>query len=335
MDHNIGAQSAIQLRVGKANGLLQKGFGVRFSQLGNIECGGKHLGCFGPRGTIGIQLCEQKRIPSFSTERFGPWVVRAKAGETIHCTGVIQFARLRMAQNVLQGFHVGRFLVPVLRHHQDLTGHTVEAGVMQLLGRHLFGLKFHIGVRPRTRHHNGGAHSTQLGGNVARVQGRVGGLIGLSHGTRPPNDCVVRCTGACDVDGLYQCMVAKVLAHIGRSAHDAQKATINQGFERRAKELHQVVIDRVHLQHDHFVFCEQLVEHIEWRNGRNIAGTQYQRQFARLVGRAGGVVDRRGVLRQIRGGHPRLHPHIDLHATQQQVVPNRVWQYPRDHLTIG
>ena len=122
---------------------------------------------------------------------------------------------------------------------------------------------------------------------------------------------------------------------IHATTHDAQKAAVDQWFECGLQKFDQVVIDRIHLQNHDLVLIEQLVEHIQRRNGGDVAGTQHQGQLAPLVLRVSRVVGGRRVGTQIGRGHAGFHPDIHRDTAEQQMVPDRMRQYPRHRLAVG
>ena len=97
-----------------------------------------------------------------------------------------------------------------------------------------------------------------------------------------PDDRVVGRAGPGDVDGLHQRMVAQVLAH-SASHERCAGSRANQRLQGRLEELDQVVVDRVHLQHHHFVFGEQSERRPAARSRQCCPHLQDQRQSPRLV----------------------------------------------------
>ena len=223
---------------------------------------------------------------------------------------------------------------PLFGNNQHLARHTIEPAVDHLLGCHLLGLKVNVGLCPGAGHHNGGADGTQFRADGAVIFWGACRLVGTSFLTHAPNNGVVRGARACDVYFFNQVVDAQILATFDSTPNNGQHAPVYEGLERGLQEFDQVLIDRVHFQNDDLVLIEELVKHIQRRDGGHVTGTQYQSHFALLVQRTGWVVGGGCTGCQVGGCDTRFHPDIDRNPTQQQVVILGMRQNPRNHLTV-
>jgi hypothetical protein len=194
---------------------------------------------------------------------------------------IIGLARRRLLQLGVHRFEEALAQVPAARHHEHLAGVAVEAGVLRDRSRDVLGLELQLLLIPITRHDQDRSDRTELSGKRPRVARVVLGFaLRLLRGIAAPHDRVVRAVAAGDVQRVDMRMGRQMRAHLGAAVDDLEEAVVDQARERALQVRAEHLIDGVHLQDDDLVFGEQLVEHVHRRDGRNVAGTEHERDLA-------------------------------------------------------
>ena len=143
----------------------------------------------------------------------------------------------------------------------------------------------------------------------------------------------MRRSGTGNVNFVHLRMRAQIAPHLGPAAHNAQRVTVDQRFQRGLKVFRQIVVHRIHLQDNHLMFDKQLLKGIQRRDGGDVARTQHQRHLALPLPRRG-VIGLCRVLRQVGRSHVGLHPDICRHTRQQQSVPDRMRHHTHRQLPV-
>ena len=108
-------------------------------------------------------------------------------------------------------------------------------------------------------------------------------------------------------------VVSEVVRELGAPHDDPHKAQIDGGLQHGRKIRQHVFVDRVELEDADLVFGQQLVQNVQWRNRRHIAGAQHQGDFSFAVG-LGRVVSLCCVAGEVVGADPGLHPNLGANA---------------------
>ena len=159
---------------------------------------------------------------------------------------------------------------------------------MQALGHHVFGLVFQVGLGPGPWQHDDGGDTAEFAGDRFRKQRRAGGLaIGRSW-PGAPDDQVVGGRAARDVNVRDAGMVGEVTPDIARTGHDAQQTEVDERFEGGGVGSEHPVHHRVELEKRYPVMSDEFIEHVERRDGGDVASTEHETDTVGL-GRGAGT----------------------------------------------
>src|SRR6476619_2208694 len=120
-----------------------------------------------------------------------------------------------------------------------------------------------------------------------------------------------------DVNLVHTLMRDEICAHISAPIRKSDEPRSYHWRENLFEEFAQVIVDGIHLEKTYHAFAEKLVQHIERRDAGDVAGSQYQANFA---SRRMNLIEGCGVLREIFRSYAGLHPHLRRVSAQQQPV---------------
>ena len=202
---------------------------------------------------------------------------------------------------------------------------------MELLGGHVLGLENEVRLGPVARHHEARADAAEFARDRCvdlRLVGRLspGPLIAGAV-----DDGIVRGRAAGHVDRVDGVVRGEVLAHLRAARRKAHHARLDELGEDDLEERLEVRVDRVHLEQHHLTLGIQLVEHIERRDGRDVARAEHERHTP--LGRLA-LVERAHGLGERLGRHARLHPYVGRHAGQEDAVVQPVRHHTDHRLAV-
>ena len=246
-------------------------------------------------------------------EQFGHRVALTDILQPLPGAGVIGNALRRLRQRLLDQLLKSGTKFPARAEQHQLTGCAVKAAVLQFLRSDCLRLVLQIGFVPGPGDDDGRGDSAEFGMNGPRVLRRPSPFAITRVVAHAPDDGVVNGFGTGDMNGLHQRVRAEVGAELGAPLDDPHKAQIDGGLQHGRKIRQHVFVDRVELEDADLVFGQQLVQNVQWRNRRHIAGAQHQGDFSFAVG-LGRVVSLCCVAGEVVGADPGLHPNLGANA---------------------
>ena len=196
----------------------------------------------------------------------------------------------------------------------------------------MLGLEAQVGGAPPARHHDDGRDAAQLARDGHPQPGLVRRPAPLGVLAGAPHDGVVRAGGPGDVH-LVDAVVLREVGTDGAVAVDhADDARLDQRRQRPAVHPEQRTERGVELHERGAIVRGELVEGVQRRDGRDVAGTQHQADTPVL---ADLTRPQAGAVAHLPLGHARRHPDLGREPVEQHPLLRGAGQHAYRHASAG